>query len=143
MIKFKKLVFGALLFGLLATNAVPTFAAETDETVIDPNVVISVHENVNVPPNVSLARSSITYSHNSTVNWDKGYRWVTANTQAKQGTVKLDSYTRARFEMLITGAPYCDSGRCWSTKQGRSYATSGKELYKALESGVAKSYYGI
>jgi hypothetical protein len=143
MRKIKKLVFKALLCGLLTTSTIPVLASGKGGEVMDPNVVISVRENINIPSNVSLTRSSITYDHKSSIKWNKGYRWITANTQAKQGAVKLNSYTRARFETLILGSPYCDSGRCWSNKQGRSYATSGKELYQMLNSGVAKTYYGI
>jgi hypothetical protein len=70
---------------------------------------------------------------------------VWGSTQASQGTIKLDSYTRARFEMpwYLGGRIYLDSGREWSINQGKSYAQSGTELYKPLESGVAKTYYGI
>jgi len=106
------------------------------------NKVISVHENISFAPGI-MAFSSISYDHNGYVEWDKGYRRAVGNTQATQGSVKLDSYSRARFETLILGTAYLDSGRVWSSNQGRSWAYSGWELYSALDSGVAKTYYGI
>ncbi len=99
---------------------------------------------------IPAVSASINADHSSNINWDKGYRWVTANTQAYQTTgngtrTNISSYTRARFEYpwYMGGGSYCDSDRQWSaTVGGKSYATSGKELYKTLDSGVAKSYWG-
>lgn len=112
----------------------------------NPNLVITTQENVNIPNNVSVektARGSITYAPASGIDWDRGYRTVWGSCQASQGTVKLDSYSRARFERLITGSPYLDSGRVWSENQEKSFARSGSELYSTLDSGVAHTYYGI
>ena len=96
------------------------------------------------------AQASINASHTSNIKWDRGYRWVDASTQAYsvdgQGRqTKIGSYTRARFERtwFQGGGSYGDSGRCWNVIQnGKSYATSSRELYNFLESGVAKSYWG-
>lgn len=112
---------------------------------VDPNLVISVHQDITIPSNVIhvLKDSSVTFDHDSGIDWDNGYRTVWGETQAKQGNIKLDSYTRARFETYPFGLPYLDSGRVWSTNQGKSFARSGKEKYDALDSGVAKTYYGI
>lgn len=116
-----------------------------NESVNNPDLIITTHEDVVIPNNVVIqkTRSSITYDPDSGIEWDRGYRTVWGSCQAKQGNVKLNSYSRARFEHLITHSPYLDSGRVWSTNQGRSYAESGKELYKNGSSGVAHTYYGI
>lgn len=139
--KTKKLVCLLSALAAITVNNVPVFAAEEN----NPNIVISTHEDVKVPENVSIegvsARVSVTYDPDSGIVWDHGYRYVWGSCQAKQGQIKLDSYSRARFEKLLYN--YCDSGRVWSKNQGRSYAESGKELYDSLNSGVAHTYYGI
>lgn len=95
--------------------------------------------------------ASITADHEYNINWNQGYRWVTASTQGYQvndryGTAaEIASYTRAYFEheWWQGGGIYGDSGRKWS-KQGtteKSHATSGTEL-KKFNSGVAKSNWG-
>lgn len=139
--KMKKLICLVATATILGSS-MSVFAAEPAN---DPNLVITTHEDVVAPENVKIqeARSSITYDPDSGIDWDKGYRSVWGSCQAKQGSVKLDSYSRARFERLITGSPYLDSGRVWSTNRGRSFARSGWELYKTLDSGVAHTYYGV
>lgn len=141
--KMKKLVCLAAITATMLGSSLTVFAAEPSN---DPNFVITTHEDVVTPKNVSYQESravSVTYDPKSGIDWDKGYRSVWGSCQAKQGKINLDSYSRARFEALITGIPYLDSDRVWSTNQGRSFARSGWELYKDLDSGVAHTYYGI
>ena len=116
----------------------------------DPNVVIMTHEDVKMKDAFISSKKmkvkgtkavKVTYDPKSGIDWDKGYRTVWGSCQAKQGSINLDSYSRARFEKF--GSPYLDSGRVWSTNQGRSFARSGSELYDSLNSGVAHTYYGI
>lgn len=147
----KKKIMGLALSSCLLLASVPAYAADSaaePNQAVDPNLVISTKEELHIPSNVTvnsitpLDNASITYDHNHGIDWDGNNRQVWGNTQAQQGKTKLDSYTRARFEQL-TGSVYGDSGRVWSTNQGRSYARSDWENYNALRSGVAKTYYGI
>ncbi|WP_025682493.1 hypothetical protein [Paenibacillus maysiensis] len=142
------------LSSCLLLGSVPAYAADStveSNQAVDPNLVISTKEELTIPNNVTvysvtaLNNASITYDHNSGIDWDKGNRQVWGNIQAQQGNLQLDSYTRARFEhtWVQGGSVYGDSGRVWSTKQGRSYARSDWENYNSLNSGVAKTYYGI
>jgi len=136
---------------ILASSSSTALAVEKEY--VDPNQVISICEDVVIPQNVIMATNSyaivastavsVTYDPASGIEWNQGYRSVWGSCQAKQGSINLDSYSRARFETLILGSPYLDSGRVWSTNQGRSYAESGRELYDAWNSGVAHTYYGI
>lgn len=148
----KKLFCLSIMLVTLISTSFPALAAEKESKDVNPNQIISTQEDIKIPQNVLSANSSITnstlavsvtYDTDSGIDWDKGYRSVWGSCQAKQGTVKLDSYSRARFETLIGGLPYLDSGRVWSTNQGTSFAQSGWELYDALNSGVAHTYYGI
>lgn len=120
-------------------------SVSANESVSNPNLIITTHEDVVIPDNIVIqnTRSSITYDPGSGIDWDKGYRSVWGSCQAMQGSINLDSYSRARFERLITGTPYLDSGRVWSINQGRSFARSGWELYSTLDSGTAHTYYGV
>lgn len=140
--RMKKVICLMATVATVLGSSMSVFAAAPSN---DPNLIISTHEDVVTPKNVMVqnARSSITYDPNSGIDWNKGYRSVWGSCQAKQGSIKLDSYSRARFETLITRSPYLDSGRVWSTNQGRSFAQSGWELYSTLDSGVAHTYYGI
>lgn len=148
MLKFKKISSILLALGIFTSMNVSVFANDNSIANLnqpkDPNTIIETNQNISIPDNVSLLSYDIAYDHNSKINWDKGDRQVTGNTQARQGSLNLSSYTRARFENYITGRPYLDSGRVWSVKQGaRSYAASGWERYDAIDSGVAHTYYGI
>ena len=98
------------------------------------NVVVMTHEDVKMKgASISSKKMKVkgakavkvTYDPKSGIDWDKGYRTVWGSCQAKQGSINLDS------------------GRVWSTNQGRSFARSGSELYDSLNSGVAHTYYGI
>ncbi|MBE0340605.1 hypothetical protein E4V51_04535 [Paenibacillus sp. 28ISP30-2] len=150
----KKKIMGLALSSCLLLGSVPAYAADSaaePNQAVDPNLVISTKEELHIPNNVTvnsitaLNNASITYDHNSGIDWDRGNRQVWGNTQAQQGDTKLDSYTRARFEHALVqgGSVYGDSGRVWSTNKGRSYARSDWENYNSLKSGVAKTYYGI
>ncbi|MCM3135270.1 hypothetical protein M3629_21030 [Paenibacillus polysaccharolyticus] len=147
----KKKAIGIALSSCLLLSSVPAYADGLSNSAPNPNQVISIKEEVTIPGNVTLASdnvlqaSSISYDHNSGIDWDKGRRQVWGNTQAKQGSVKLNSYTRARYERswIQGGGSYGDSGRVWSSNKGRSYARSDWEKYDTLNSGVAKTYYGI
>lgn len=106
--------------------------------------VISKNEDL-LPGNMTIqARVSITYDHTagteSDDHWITRYCW--GRTQAKQGSINLSSYTRARFEGpfgMISG----DSGRVWSkTEGGPSYAKSGTETADIGSPWVAHTYYG-
>lgn len=144
--RMKKVICSVATAATILGSSMSVFAAEpSNDLSNDPNLVITTHEDVVVPGNVSVQKASVsvTYDPDSGIDWDKGYRSVWGSCQAKQGTIKLDSYSRARFEALITGLPYLDSGRVWSTNQGRSFARSGWELFSTLDSGVAHTYYGI
>lgn len=139
---------------LLSLSIIPAVASGYT---VDSERIIEVQENVTLPENVSILDNSnaipmayeITYDHNSDIVWDHypvDKRQIKANTQAKQGSINISSYTRARFERawFQGGGVYGDSGRCWSVKEGsRSYATSGWDEYDQWGSGQAKSYYGI
>lgn len=151
----KKKIIGIALSSCLLLGAIPAYAAdnavEPNQTV-DPNLVISVKEELTIPSNVTvysaaaLDTSSVTYDHNSGISWNLGERQVWGNTQATQGTIKLSSYTRARYEheWYQGGSIYGDSGRVWSSiPGGRSYAASDWEYFNTFNSGVAKTYYGI
>lgn len=140
--KIKNIIYLTTIVATILGSSVSVLA---NESVNNPDLIITTHEDVVIPNNVVIqkTRSSITYDPDSGIEWDRGYRTVWGSCQAKQGNVKLNSYSRARFEHLITHSPYLDSGRVWSTNQGRSYAESGKELYKNGSSGVAHTYYGI
>lgn len=145
MFKMKKIISLSLTVAMCASMATISSASENNNyDVPDPNQVISIHEDVHVPNNVTLYSYPVTYDHNSEIVWDRGYRQVKGDTQAKQGTINISSYTRARFESWPGGVPYADSGRQWSDPEGsRSRAESGWELYSALDSGIACTYYGI
>lgn len=142
--RVKKVICLAVTMLNIVGSSMSVLAAESAN---NPNLVISTHEDVILPENVSvekaLTRGSISYDPKSGIDWDRGYRSVWGSCQAKQGTVNLDSYSRARFESLVLGTPYLDSGRVWSVNQGRSFARSGWELYDTFNSGVAHTYYGI
>lgn len=139
---------------LLSLSIIPAVASGYT---VDSERIIEVQENVTLPENVSMLNNSnaipmayeITYDHDSDIVWEHypaNKRRIEANTQAKQGSINISSYTRARFERawFQGGGVYGDSGRCWSATEGsRSYATSGWDKYDMLSSGQAKTYYGI
>ncbi|WP_338707960.1 hypothetical protein [Paenibacillus amylolyticus] len=147
----KKKIMAVAMCSCLLLSSIPAYADGNSNQPNDPNLVISTKEEITIPGNVTFATdqviqaSSITYDHKSGIDWDRGSRQVWGNTQAKQGSVKLDSYSRARFERawFQGGGSYGDSGRVWSSKKGRSYARSDWEYYSTTNSGVAKTYYGI
>lgn len=101
---------------------------------------------ISVTAGILSVSAAIGADHESSIEWDQSWRMVSANTQAYQinggnnEKTNIDSYSRARFEHWFSS--YGDSGRVWSTNAGRSYAYSEWELYKALDSGVAKTYWG-
>ena len=118
------------------------------ENKVDPNAIVSINENITIPQNVRIASvqmTSVTYDENHGIESSLGSRYCWQSCQASQGTVKLDSYSRARFEhtWFQGGGIYGDSGRVWSTNQGESYAAFDWEVFDALNSGVARTYYGI
>lgn len=145
---FKKVI--SLVCAVCAAFSLAILPVYAEEYTNDFDQIIEIQENVTLPGNVSLLDTtravSVTYDHNSEIEGNQGKRRIHADTQAMQGTIKLSSYTRARFERewFQGGGVYGDSGRCWSaTPGGRSYATSGWDTYDFLESGMAKTYYGI
>lgn len=147
MVNLKKYIC-SLIIALIAISipmcAMAAIDYSTDEKA---NQIESTHQDITLPSNITtLAVDKVKYDHNYGVEWPSGSkRYCWGQTQAKQGSTKITSYTRARFEYkwYQGGGYYCDSGRCWSkTTGGKSYAKSGTETYDALDSGVAKTYYG-
>lgn len=136
------ILLGVVCFIFVCSSA---YAAELPSS-IDPNLVIATQEkSIALPNNVIIMANPVTYDEDHNIVWNGGYRYCWQRTQAMQGATMLDSYSRARFEHTWWqgGGVYLDSGRCWSQNAGPSYAQSGTELYDAMNSGVAATYYGI
>ena len=107
--------------------------------------VISINEDI-LPQNISLQTRgvSITYNHTSGTKSRDNYitRYCWGKTQAQQGSIKLSSYTRARYESILIGIKG-DSGRIWSKVEGGpSYAESGEVSADTGSQWVAHTYYG-
>lgn len=107
----------------------------------NPNEVTSTF--VQIPDNVLPRTNNIKYDHTARIHWDRGYRAVSARTQATRFGVKMNSYSRARFERpWYLGGNYHDTGRVNSTNGNASYAITKYELYNNASSGKAATYYG-
>ena len=124
--------------GILTTHAEENLTGRLYE-------VISTNENA-LPENISIQpKIKITFDHTSGTKSHDNFvytRYCWGRTQAQQGTIKLSSYTRARYEDFL-GFVTADSGRVWSKVEGGpSYAESGDVSADIGSIWTAHTYYG-
>lgn len=89
------------------------------------------------------AANPVTFDHTAGTSSHDNYvtRYCWGLTQCYQGSIKLDSYTRARYENFL-GMITADSGRQWSENQGQSYAESDSVSADIGSQWVGHTYYG-
>lgn len=131
-------VFISLL--LIAIFGFDLKAVKAEEA--DLYTVISTCESL--PDNICMrTENPVTFDHTAGTDSKDNYvtRYCWGLTQCWQGNIKLDSYTRARYESIFGGIT-ADSGRQWSENQGKSYAESGNVSADIGSQWVGHTYYG-
>lgn len=142
--KLKGVFMGILSVACLFKGNIAVYASDLPANGYE---VISTNEDL-LPENISIQpRVSVTYDHTAGTKSHDRYvytRYCWGRTQAKQGSINLSSYTRARYESIVLGRVTADSDRQWSEEVGGpSYAESGDVDADIGSQWVAHTYYGI
>lgn len=142
MKRWRKNLIGAFILATIMSTSGVVMAAETNST---ENEIISTRVDINMPENIEFVnRAGTTFDHDAGTQADASYKRVWGRTQAWQGSNKISSYTRARYEKVLLGTILGDSRRQYSPTFGaKSYAISGKCDNSLLSTYVGHTYYGV